>query len=76
MPFYEIEFPLTGLDTEAVETALLEGGAISMTFLDLGACAPRRRPSLGARLAHGLEIDAIRAALVGMPDDRRSPAGS
>src|ERR1035438_10008140 len=36
MPFYEIEFPLTGLDTEAVETALLEGGAISMTFLDRG----------------------------------------
>ena len=36
MPFYEIEFPLTGLDTEALETALLESGAISMTFLDRG----------------------------------------
>jgi ribosomal protein L11 methyltransferase len=33
---YEIEFPLGGLDTEAVETALLEIGASSITFVDRG----------------------------------------
>ncbi len=36
MPFYEIEFPLTGLTEEAVEAALLECGAISVTYLDRG----------------------------------------
>jgi ribosomal protein L11 methyltransferase len=36
MTFYEIEFPLTGLDAEAVEEALLEVGAGSITFVDRG----------------------------------------
>jgi ribosomal protein L11 methyltransferase len=34
--FYEIEFPLTGLETEAVEDALFETGAVSITFVDRG----------------------------------------
>jgi ribosomal protein L11 methyltransferase len=33
---YEIEFPLGGLDAEAVEAALLEIGASSITFVDRG----------------------------------------
>jgi ribosomal protein L11 methyltransferase len=36
MPFYEIEFPLTGLAAETVEAALLACGAISVTYLDRG----------------------------------------
>jgi ribosomal protein L11 methyltransferase len=36
MSFYEIEFPLADLGTEAVEAALLEIGAASITFLDRG----------------------------------------
>lgn len=36
MPFYEIEFPLTGLDADAVEAALEACGASSTTFLDRG----------------------------------------
>jgi ribosomal protein L11 methyltransferase len=36
MSFYEIEFPLTGLDAEAVEAALRETGACSITFQDRG----------------------------------------
>lgn len=34
--FYEIEFPLSGLRVEAVEAALLEIGASSITYLDHG----------------------------------------
>jgi ribosomal protein L11 methyltransferase len=34
--FYEIEFPLSGLDPDAVEQALLEAGACSITLLDRG----------------------------------------
>jgi ribosomal protein L11 methyltransferase len=34
--FYEIEFPLSNLDSEAVETALRDSGAISITFVDRG----------------------------------------
>jgi ribosomal protein L11 methyltransferase len=34
--FYEIEFPLNGLDPDAVETALLEIGASSITLIDRG----------------------------------------
>jgi ribosomal protein L11 methyltransferase len=34
--FYEIEFPLSGLDPDAVEEALLDAGACSMTLLDRG----------------------------------------
>jgi ribosomal protein L11 methyltransferase len=34
MNFYEIEFPLAGLDSDAVEAALLEAGASSITLLD------------------------------------------
>lgn len=33
---YEIEFPLASLSPEAVETALEDIGAISITFLDRG----------------------------------------
>jgi ribosomal protein L11 methyltransferase len=33
---YEIEFPLSGLDPDAVEEALLEAGACSMTLVDRG----------------------------------------
>jgi ribosomal protein L11 methyltransferase len=36
MTFYEIEFPLEALGTEAVEAALLEIGASSITFVDRG----------------------------------------
>jgi ribosomal protein L11 methyltransferase len=32
--FYEIEFPLAGLESDAVEAALMEAGASSITFLD------------------------------------------
>lgn len=34
--FYEIEFPLAALNPEAVEAALYESGASSITFLDRG----------------------------------------
>jgi ribosomal protein L11 methyltransferase len=34
MNFYEIEFPLAGLNSETVEAALLEAGASAITFLD------------------------------------------
>src|SRR5258706_15433007 len=36
MTFYEIEFPLAALSPEAVEAALLEMGASSITFVDRG----------------------------------------
>jgi ribosomal protein L11 methyltransferase len=36
MPFYEIEFPLAALNSEAVEAALQELGAHSITYLDRG----------------------------------------
>ena len=36
MTFYEIEFPLASLNSETVETALLELGASSITFVDRG----------------------------------------
>jgi ribosomal protein L11 methyltransferase len=36
MPFYEIEFPLAARSSEAVEAALLEIGAQSITFVDRG----------------------------------------
>jgi ribosomal protein L11 methyltransferase len=36
MTFYEIEFPLATLSSEAVEAALLEVGASSITFVDRG----------------------------------------
>jgi ribosomal protein L11 methyltransferase len=36
MRFYEIEFPLGDLNTEAVEAALFEIGASSITFVDRG----------------------------------------
>jgi ribosomal protein L11 methyltransferase len=36
MTFYEIQFALDGLDTEAVEAALFEIGASSITFVDRG----------------------------------------
>src|SRR5579864_6301509 len=36
MRFYEIEFPLAALSSDAVEAALLEMGASSITFVDRG----------------------------------------
>ncbi len=36
MTFYEIEFPLASLNSEAVEAALVEAGASSITFVDRG----------------------------------------
>ena len=36
MRFYEIEFPLAALSSDAVEAALLEAGASSITFVDRG----------------------------------------
>jgi ribosomal protein L11 methyltransferase len=36
MTFYEIEFPLAALNSETVETALLDIGASSITFVDRG----------------------------------------
>jgi ribosomal protein L11 methyltransferase len=36
MTFYEIEFPLADLNSETVESALLELGASSITFVDRG----------------------------------------
>src|ERR1700728_1331524 len=36
MTFYEIEFPLAALSSDAVEAALLEVGASSITFVDRG----------------------------------------
>jgi ribosomal protein L11 methyltransferase len=36
MPFYEIELPLAGLEADAVEAALLDCGASSITFVDRG----------------------------------------
>ena len=36
MAFYEIEFPMTGLDAGAVEAALLELGASATTYTDGG----------------------------------------
>ena len=36
MTFYEIEFPLAALSSEAVEAALFEVGASSITFVDRG----------------------------------------
>jgi ribosomal protein L11 methyltransferase len=36
MTFYEIEFPLAALSSEAVEAALVEIGASSITFVDRG----------------------------------------
>ena len=36
MTFYEIEFPLSDLDPDAVEEALLEAGACSITLVDRG----------------------------------------
>jgi ribosomal protein L11 methyltransferase len=36
MRFYEIEFPLAALSVDAVEAALLEVGACSITFVDRG----------------------------------------
>src|SRR5271155_1154112 len=36
MRFYEIEFPLAALNSDAVEAALLEVGASSITFVDRG----------------------------------------
>ncbi len=46
MTFYEIEFPLAGLDPQAVEDALFALGAGSITFVDRGD-EPVLEPGLG-----------------------------
>jgi ribosomal protein L11 methyltransferase len=46
MSFYEIEFPLATLSSDAVEVALLEVGASSITFVDRGD-EPVLEPKLG-----------------------------
>lgn len=43
---YEIEFPLNGLDLDAVEAALFDGGAVSITLVDHGD-DPVLEPKLG-----------------------------
>jgi ribosomal protein L11 methyltransferase len=47
MTFYEIEFPLATLSSDAVEAALLDVGASSITFLDRGD-EPVLEPKPGA----------------------------
>jgi ribosomal protein L11 methyltransferase len=46
MNFYEIEFPLAALSSDAVETALFDIGASSVTFVDRGD-EPVLEPGLG-----------------------------
>jgi ribosomal protein L11 methyltransferase len=64
--FYEIEFPLGELDTDAVEAALLEIGASSITFVDRGD-EPVLEPKPG-------EIKLWRDTLVRALFDRSSDA--
>jgi len=70
MPFYEIEFPLTGLNLDAVEAALSECGAISVTYLDR-ADEPVLEPLPGEMRLWSDTL--VRALFDGDPD---APAGS
>ncbi|MFI4891009.1 MAG: 50S ribosomal protein L11 methyltransferase [Steroidobacterales bacterium] len=59
MHFYEIEFPLAGLGPDAVEAALLQSGAQSITFLDCGD-EPVLEPRVGEmRLWHDTLVRAL-----------------
>jgi ribosomal protein L11 methyltransferase len=68
MPFYEIEFPLAARSSEAVEAALLEIGAQSITFVDRGD-EPVLEPKPG-------EIRLWSDTLVRALFDRRSDSAS
>jgi ribosomal protein L11 methyltransferase len=47
MPFYEIEFPLGPLSPDALDDALLEVGALSVTYVDLADDEPVLEPKPG-----------------------------
>jgi ribosomal protein L11 methyltransferase len=47
MPFYEIEFPLGGLRPDALDDALLEIGALSVTYVDRADAEPVLEPKPG-----------------------------
>jgi ribosomal protein L11 methyltransferase len=47
MPFYEIEFPLASLSQEAVDEALAEIGALSVTYVDRADDEPVLEPKPG-----------------------------
>ncbi len=47
MPFYEIEFPLGPLSPDALDDALLEIGALSVTYVDLTDDEPVLEPKPG-----------------------------
>jgi ribosomal protein L11 methyltransferase len=47
MPFYEIEFPLASLSPDALDDALLEIGALSVTYVDRADDEPVLEPKPG-----------------------------
>jgi len=47
MPFYEIEFPLASLSQDALDTALAEIGALSITYVDRADDEPVLEPKPG-----------------------------
>jgi ribosomal protein L11 methyltransferase len=47
MPFYEIEFPLASLSPDALDEALLEIGALSVTYVDRADDEPVLEPKPG-----------------------------
>ena len=69
MSFYEIEFPLAALNSSLVETALLEIGASSITFVD-GGDEPVLEPKPGEVR---LWSDTVVRALFQTPADAESP---
>ena len=69
MSFYEIEFPLAALNSSLVETALLEIGASSITFVD-GGDEPVLEPKPGEVR---LWSDTVVRALFQTPPDAESP---
>ena len=69
MSFYEIEFPLAALNSSLVETALLEMGASSITFVD-GGDEPVLEPKPGEVR---LWSDTVVRALFQTPPDAESP---
>jgi ribosomal protein L11 methyltransferase len=73
MSFYEIEFPLAALNSSLVETALLEIGASSITFVD-GGDEPVLEPKPGeVRLWSDTRV---RALFQTPPDAESSDAGA
>jgi len=74
MTFYEIEFPLAALSPEAVEAALLEIGASSITFVDRGD-EPVLEPKPGeVRLWSDTLVRALFEASCGSGSGFASPA--